>query len=46
MSLALSELFGFTHIQSDDVEAKNTKKLFLLGVSNAVLKDPVVIADR
>lgn len=46
MSLALVQLFGFGHTQSDDIAAKSTKKLFQSTVLEKIKKDKILIADR
>lgn len=46
MANALTSIFGFAHTQSDDVQAKQTKKLFLANVTKLLKTEPVVIADR
>lgn len=46
MANALTSIFGFAHTQSDDVQAKQTKKLFLANVIKLLKTESVVIADR
>lgn len=46
MANALTEIFGFAHTQSDDVQAKQTKKQFLANISKLLKTETVVIADR
>lgn len=46
LCVALSRLFGWSHIQSDDVQAKRTGPLFLKHLEQALLTSDVVLADR
>lgn len=46
MAHALTGIFGFAHTQSDDVQAKQTKKQFLGNVIKLLRTESVVIADR
>lgn len=46
LCVALSDLFGWTHIQSDDVQAKRTGPMFLKRLEQALLQSDVVLADR
>ena len=46
LCVALSDLFGWTHIQSDDVQAKRTAPMFLKRLEQALLRSDVVLADR
>ncbi|KAL2817846.1 fungal tRNA ligase phosphodiesterase domain-containing protein [Aspergillus granulosus] len=47
VALALVKLFGWGHIQNDNIpKQKNKPKAFASGVLNQLLDKPVVIADR
>lgn len=46
LAIALRELFGFGHTQSDDVTAKKTGPTFLKNIVAELGKHDVVIADR
>jgi len=47
VSLALAKLFGWGHIQNDNIpKQKNRQKKFALELTNALATHPVVIADR
>lgn len=47
VALALVKLFGFGHIQNDNIEGKgNRPKRFALGLTNSLAENSVVIADR
>ncbi|KAI0824940.1 RNA ligase-domain-containing protein [Trametes gibbosa] len=46
VAVALAHLFGFGHVQSDDVQAKKPAPVFLKNVSQALKKHRVVIADK
>lgn len=46
MGVALSHLFGFGHVQSDDVQAKKPAPQFIKNVVKALAKHRVVIADK
>ncbi|KAL1980565.1 hypothetical protein VTN96DRAFT_3971 [Rasamsonia emersonii] len=47
VSLALAKLFGWGHIQNDNLaKQKNRPKKFALEVTNSLGEKPVVIADR
>lgn len=46
LAVALSHLFGWAHVQSDDVQTKRTGPAFLRNVEEALRAHDVVIADR
>lgn len=47
VALALVRLFGWGHIQNDNIpKQKNKPKKFVLDVTNALAEHPAVIADR
>ncbi|KAL1941803.1 hypothetical protein VTO73DRAFT_6803 [Trametes versicolor] len=46
VGVALSHLFGFGHVQSDDVQAKKPAPQFIKNVVKALAKHRVVIADK
>ncbi|KKY24958.1 putative trna ligase [Phaeomoniella chlamydospora] len=47
VALALVHLFGWGHVQNDNIEGKgNRPKRFASAVTNALAEKPVVIADR
>ncbi|WFD21343.1 RNA ligase (ATP) [Malassezia caprae] len=46
LCVALADLFGWAHIQSDDIKAKRTGPMFLKTLEQALLKSDVVLADR
>lgn len=46
LCVALADLFGWAHIQSDDMKAKRTGPMFLKSLEQALLKSDVVLADR
>lgn len=47
VSLALARLFGWGHIQNDNIpKQKNRQKKFALELTNSLAAHPVVIADR
>ena len=46
VSIALKTLFGFGHIQSDDIKAKKTAPIFVKKVVEELRSHDVVIADR
>ncbi|EED78500.1 predicted protein [Postia placenta Mad-698-R] len=46
IAVALSHLFGFGHIQSDDIKAKKAAPIFIKNVVNALKTNDVVIADK
>ena len=47
VALALVKLFGFGHIQNDNIEGKgNRPKRFAIGLTNSLAENSVVIADR
>ena len=43
---ALHELFGWGHVQNDNITGKPKPKLFATAISNALKEHPVVFADR
>ena len=46
IAVALAYLFGFAHVQSDDIQAKKPAPIFIKNVGNALKKHDVVIADK
>ena len=44
--VALAYLFGFGHVQSDDIQAKKPAPIFIRNVGDALKKHDVVIADK
>lgn len=46
VAIALKNLFGFGHVQSDDVQAKKPAPIFIKNVSAALKDHDVVIADK
>lgn len=46
VSVALKDLFGFGHVQSDDIRAKKPAPLFLKTVADELKTHDVVIADK
>ncbi|KAH9848984.1 RNA ligase-domain-containing protein [Lenzites betulinus] len=46
VAVALTHLFGFGHVQSDDIQAKKPAPIFLKNVTQALKKHRVVIADK
>ncbi|KAH9887365.1 RNA ligase-domain-containing protein [Cubamyces lactineus] len=46
IAVALSYLFGFAHVQSDDVQARKAAPIFLKNVTEALKTNNVVIADK
>ncbi|KAI0634683.1 RNA ligase-domain-containing protein [Trametes polyzona] len=46
VAVALSYLFGFGHVQSDDIQAKKAAPVFIKNVADALKKNRVVIADK
>ncbi|KAI5121983.1 hypothetical protein M0805_001816 [Coniferiporia weirii] len=46
VAVALKQLFGFGHVQSDDVYAKKPAPVFLKRVADALEEHDVVIADK
>ncbi|KAI0366072.1 hypothetical protein BV20DRAFT_1097607 [Pilatotrama ljubarskyi] len=46
VAVALSYLFGFGHVQSDDIQAKKAAPIFIRNVTEALKKKDVVIADK
>ncbi|KAF7586072.1 hypothetical protein BBP40_009619 [Aspergillus hancockii] len=47
VALALAKLFGWGHVQNDNIpKQKNKPKKFALDITNALGSHPVVIADR
>ncbi|OSD02575.1 hypothetical protein PYCCODRAFT_1389718 [Trametes coccinea BRFM310] len=46
IAVALSYLFGFGHVQSDDIQAKKAAPIFLKNVTEALKQHDVVIADK
>jgi tRNA ligase len=47
VALSLAKLFGWSHVQNDNLaKQKNRPKKFALELTNALSKEPVVIADR
>ena len=46
VAVALRHLFGFAHVQSDDVQAKKAAPIFLKNVTEALKTNNVVIADK
>lgn len=47
VALALVKLFGFGHVQNDNIEGKgNRPKRFALGLTNSLSENSAVIADR
>ncbi|KAJ8481051.1 hypothetical protein ONZ51_g6278 [Trametes cubensis] len=46
IAVALSYLFGFAHVQSDDIQAKKAAPIFLKNVTEALKTNDVVIADK
>lgn len=46
LGVALAQLFGWAHVQSDDVTTKRTGPAFLSNVQKALETHDVVIADR
>ncbi|KAF9885983.1 hypothetical protein FE257_012161 [Aspergillus nanangensis] len=47
VALALTKLFGWGHVQNDNIpKQKNKPKKFALDITNALSEKPVVIADR
>lgn len=46
MALALQDLFGFAHTQSDDVQQKKTGPKFVQNIMDLLKKHDVVFADR
>lgn len=46
VAVALSHLFGFGHVQSDDIQAKKPAPIFIKNVVSALKKHDVVIADK
>ena len=46
IAVALAYLFGFAHVQSDDIQAKKPAPIFIKNVVNALKKHDVVIADK
>jgi tRNA ligase len=44
--VALAELFGFGHTQSDDVKAKKPAPMFIKNVKKLLGDNDVVIADK
>lgn len=46
VSVALKHLFGFGHVQSDDIQAKKPAPLFLKNVADELKTHDVVIADK
>jgi tRNA ligase len=44
--VALAELFGFGHTQSDDVRAKKPAAVFIQNVKKLLQDHDVVIADK
>ncbi|KAI8971308.1 RNA ligase-domain-containing protein [Trametes punicea] len=46
IAVALSHLFGFGHVQSDDIQAKKAAQPFIKNVTEALKKHDVVIADK
>ncbi len=46
VSVALSHLFGFGHIQGNDIQAKKPTPVFINKVTNLLKKHDVVIADK
>lgn len=46
VALALANIFGFGHTQSDDVSAKKPAPIFVKNVQNLLQKHDVVIADK
>ncbi len=46
IAVALTHLFGFGHVQSDDIRAKKPAALFIRRVVEALSQHDVVIADK
>ncbi|KAI0777806.1 RNA ligase-domain-containing protein [Trametes elegans] len=46
VAVALSYLFGFGHVQSDDIQAKRAAPIFIKNVKEALENHDVVIADK
>ena len=46
VAVGLQHLFGFAHVQSDDITAKKPAPIFIKHVSQALKKHDVVIADK
>ena len=47
VALALTKLFGWGHVQNDNIpKQKNKGKKFSLDITNALIEKPAVIADR
>lgn len=44
--MALTHLFGFGHVQSDDIHAKKAAPIFIRKVVEGLGKSDVVIADK
>lgn len=46
VAVALKHLFGFGHVQNDDIRAKKTVPIFLQKIKSQLEKHDVVIADK
>ena len=46
VAVALCYLFGFGHVQSDDIKQKKAAPVFLKNVASALKEHDVVIADK
>ena len=46
VAVGLCHLFGFAHVQSDDIAQKKAAPIFLRNVENALKTHDVVIADK
>ena len=46
LAVALKHLFGFGHVQSDDIHAKKPAPIFIKRVVEELNKHDVVIADK
>ena len=44
--MALTHLFGFGHVQSDDIQAKKPAPIFLRNVAEELRTHDIVIADK
>ena len=44
--MALTRLFGFGHVQSDDIQAKKPAPIFLRNVAEELRTHDIVIADK
>ena len=46
VAVGLQHLFGFGHVQSDDITSKKAAPIFIKHVTQALKKHDVVIADK